>query len=116
MTEQEAKLFLYKFLMKNGIATRYYYNCIYFNDQGFGHIRKQFLELEPKRRLKAIMKSHIKAYRGNNLDCFFDDRMASFAWEDSPEGYRFWHEWWMEWCVKVSNLKDTKIYKDESNI
>ena len=60
MTEQEAKLFLYKFLMKNGIATRYYYNCIYFNDQGFDHVRKRFLELEPKRRLKAIMKSHMK--------------------------------------------------------
>jgi hypothetical protein len=104
MTKNEAKLFLYNFLRKNGIVNRYYYNCIYFNDCGYGHERKQFLKLKPRDRLKAIMSSHINAYQSSDLFCFFDDRPSSFSWDLSPEGFDYWQKWWIKWREEVLSL------------
>jgi retron-type reverse transcriptase len=108
MTKKEAEMYLYNFLRKNGIVNRYYYNCIFFNDCGRSHDRKQFLKLKPRERLKAIMSSHVKEYRGSTLLGFFDARVSSFAWDESPEGYSYWHKWWDKWYEEVSKLEEGK--------
>ena len=109
MTKKEAELFLYNFLRKNGIVNRYYYNCIHFNDSGHTNDRRQLLKLKPRERLKAIMSSHMNAFKDSNLLGFFDKRVNSFAWELSPEGYEYWEKWYIKWRKEILKLEDINI-------
>ena len=112
MTKNEAKKMLYDFLRRKGLATRYFYNCIYHNNYYSDRRANLIKPLSPKDRLKKIIDCHLddyiknNAYRGEksiNIDGFFNDSQHSFIWDKSEEGYPFWEKAYFDWEEEVLN-------------
>ena len=102
ITKEEAKKILYDFLRRTGLATRYYYNCIYHNDT-FSQKRIYLVDgLAPKLKLKKIMKDHVNKYQRANLEQFFSGSEHSFAWLSSEEGFGFWSDAYAKWEKEIS--------------
>ena len=104
MTKEEAKKLLYTFLMENGLATRYYYNCIYHNTGLSDKRIKECKSLSGTEKLKKIMDIHIDdfiyTFGYHHLDGFFNYRDHSFTWDETEEGYNFWDNWNVKWRAK----------------
>jgi hypothetical protein len=118
MTKNEAKKMLYDFLRRKGLATRYFYNCIYHNNYYRDKRANLIKSLSPKDKLKKIIDCHLddfiksNTYNGAkaiNMDGFFNDSQHSFTWDKSEEGYTFWEKVYFDWEKNVLN----KLPKDE---
>ena len=120
MTKKEAKKLLYTFLVENGLATRYYYNCIYHNT---GLSDKRIKECEPlsgTEKLKKIMDIHIDDYIEtfgfNYLDGFFNYSDHSFKWDETDEGYDFWDCWYQRFIKKYSGKLLERIRRNTERV
>ena len=118
MTKNEAKKMLYDFLRRKGLATRYFYNCIYHNNYYRDKRANLIKSLSPKDKLKKIIDCHLDDFIKTNIcrgeksikmDGFFNDSQHSFTWDKSEEGYPFWERVYFDWEKNVLN----KLPKDE---
>jgi hypothetical protein len=102
MTNKEAKMLLYKFLMEHGMATKYYYNCIYHCPNLSAERIRVCKPLYGKDKLRKIMDMHFDEHfsRFNTFEGFFNYASHSFDWNKTQEGYEFWDKLYYKWRDK----------------